>query len=161
MNAQTNAQNEAHDEDNMDNMLDETLDDLADMPSTAPFPAGAHLVSLKMKRIPKKVGGYVAEMTFKAVVEMSNPNAEEPAVGDKSTMFINTKKKDGTPNEFGQGQLKLFLKPIGTMLGTSSIQECLDATKEGLDVIAVVSVRKGTDQYPNDQQGIVKVELAE
>jgi hypothetical protein len=159
MNAQTNAQNEAHD-DTMD-MLDETLDDLADMPSTKPFPAGAHLVSLKMKRIPKKVGGYVVEMTFKNVVELSNPSSEEPAVGDKSTMFIHTKKKDQTPNEFGQGQLKLFLKPIGAMLGTNSIQECLDATNAGLDIIAVVSVRKGTEQYPDDQQGIVKVELAE
>lgn len=158
MNTQNNTnQNQTNDE-TLD-MLDETLDDLADMPSTQPFAAGAHLVSLKVKRIPKKVGGYIAEMTFKEVVELSNPNGAEPAEGDKSTMFISTKKKDGTVNEFGQGQLKLFLKPIGALLETSSVNEILEATKDGIDVIVVVGVRKGTDQYPNDQQQIIKVEL--
>jgi hypothetical protein len=155
-----NTTNTQHDNDTID-MLDETLDDLADMPSTSPFPAGAHLVSLKAKRNSKKPGSYIAEMTFKAVVELGDPSAAEPVVGDKSTMFISTKKKDGTANDFGQGQLKLFLKPIGAMLGTSSVTECLEATYDGIDMIVVVGVKKGTDQYPDDQQTIIKAELAE
>lgn len=161
MNAQTNAQNEAHDEDNMDNMLDETLDDLADLPATQPFAPGAHLVSAKIKRNAKKPGAYIVEMTHKAVIELGNPNDTEPKEGDKSTLFITTKKKDGTVNEIGQGQIKLFLKPVGAMLGTSSINECLEATKDGIDMIVVVGIRKGNDQYPDDQQSVSKVELAE
>ncbi len=160
MNTQTNAQNEAHDDETMD-MLDETLDDLADMPETKPFAAGAHLASVKIKRNTKKAGSYVVEMTHKAVIELSNPADNEPKEGDKSTLFISTKKKDGTVNEFGQGQIKLFLKPVGAMLGTGSINDCLAATKDGLDMIVVCGIRKSKDEQYDDQQSVSKVELAE
>lgn len=145
---------------NDDMLLDETLDDLADMPSTAPFPAGSHLCSMKVKRNTKKPGAYVVELTHKATIEMSNTSAEEPKEGDKSTLFISTKKKDGTVNEFGQGQLKTILKPIGAMLGTASITEILEATKDGIDVIATVTVRKSKDEQYDDQQDIKRLELA-
>lgn len=144
--------------------LDETLDDLADLPQTKPFPAGAHLVNMKVRRNPKKPGSYVVEMSHKAVVELVNPNTPEeelPKEGDKSTVFISTKKKDGSVNEFGQGQLKLVLKPLGEMLGTSSISEILEATKNGIDVIAVVGIRKSKDDQYDDQQDIKKIELTE
>lgn len=160
MNAQTNAQNESNQDETMD-MLDETLDDLADMPETKPFTAGAHLASVKIKRNTKKAGAYVVEMTHKAVVELSNPNDAEPKEGDKSTIFIATKKKDGTTNEFGQGQLKLFLKPVGAMLGTNSINDCLAATKDGIDMIVVCGIRKSNNEQYDDQQSVNKVELAE
>lgn len=160
MNAQTQAQNEAHEDETMD-MLDETLDDLADLPETKPFPAGAHLASVKIKRNTKKAGSYVVEMTHKMVVEMSNPADTEPAEGDQSTIFISTKKKDGTANEIGQGQLKMFFKPIAAMLNTNSINECIAATKDGLDMVVVCGIRKGNEQYPNDQQTVAKVELPE
>jgi hypothetical protein len=142
-------------------MLDETLDDLADMPETKPFPAGAHLASVKIKRNPKKTGAYVVEMVHTATVELSNPSDTEPKEGDKSTMFISTKKKDGTVNEFGQGQLKMFLKPIAAMLGTGSINECLAATKDGISMIVVCGIRKSKDDNYDDQQSVSKVELAE
>lgn len=146
---------------NQDEMLlDETLDDLADLPSSQPFPAGAHLCSMKVKRNTKKAGAYVVELTHKATIELSNPSAEEPKEGDKSTVFISTKKKDGTVNEFGQGQLKTILKPVGAMLGTASISEILAATDKGIDVIAVVGIRKSKDEQYDDQQDIKKIELA-
>ncbi len=153
--------NQSQDQDETMEMLDETLDDLADLPSTAPFPAGAHLASVKIKRNAKKAGSYIVEMTHKAVVELANPNAEEPKEGDKSTLFIHTKKKDGQPNEIGQGQIKIFFKPIAAMLGSNSLNDCLAATKDGLDMIVVCGVKKGNEEYPNDQQTVNKVELAE
>jgi hypothetical protein len=152
--------NQAHDDETMD-MLDETLDDLADMPETKPFPAGAHLADVKIKRNPKKPGAYVVEMIHKATVELGNPSDTEPKEGDKSTLFITTKKKDGTVNEIGQGQIKMFLKPIAAMLGSNSINDCIAATKDGISMIIVCGVRKGNDQYPDDQQSVSKVELAE
>lgn len=160
MNTNTHMNNDNSSDETID-MVDEILDDLADMPANQPFPPGAHLVSLKAKRNPKKAGSYVIEMTHKQTVELGNPGDNEPKEGDKSALFISTKKKDGTVNEFGQGQLKLILKPIGTMLGTSSVNECLEATKDGIDCIVVVGVRKSKEPQYDDQQSIIKLELAE
>lgn len=140
-------------------MLDETLDDLADMPSQKPFPAGAHFVSVVISRMDKKPGSYVVNMTYKEPIEMGSPNAEVPAAGDKSAVFIHTKKKDGSKNEFGQGQLKMVLNPIGDALQTKSISEILEATKNGMDAIVVVKVRKSKDDNYDDAQDIVKLEL--
>lgn len=141
-------------------MLDETLDDLADLPSNQPFAPGAYQVKLKVRRNPKKAGSYVVEMIHAATVELASPDSVEPKEGDKSTVFISTKKKDGTVNEFGQGQLKIVLKPIGAMLGTSSINEILEATKDGVDAVVVVGVRKSKDEQYDDQQDIKSVSLA-
>lgn len=146
-----------HDQDDM--LLDETLDDLADLPKQSPFPAGAHLVSVRVSRNEKKAGSYVVNMTYKEPIELSNPSAEVPAEGDKSSVFIHTKKKDGSKNELGQGQLKVVLQPIGAVLGTNSISEILEATKNGVDAIVVVKVRKSKDENYDDAQDIVKLEL--
>lgn len=141
-------------------MLDETLDDLADLPSNQPFPAGAHQVKLAVRRNTKKAGGYIVELIHQATIELSSPDATEPKPGDKSTVFIRTKKKDGTVNEFGQGQLKNVLKPIGAALNTASISEILEAVKDGIEAVVVVSVRKSKDENYEDQQDIKSVQLA-
>lgn len=144
------------------NLLDETLDDLADLPKQTPYPAGAYLVSMKINRADKKPGTYIINMTHKQTIELSNPNTpddEIPVEGDQSAVFIHTRKKDGSANEFGQGQIKEVLRPIAKALETSVISEVLEATKDGLDVIVVVNIRKDkTGQY-DDSQNIVKVEL--
>lgn len=144
------------------NLLDETLDDLADLPKQTPYPAGAYLVSLKITRSDKKPSTYIINMTHKDTIELANPNTPEdeiPAEGDQSAVFIHTRKKDGTANEIGQGQLKTVLRPIAEALETNNIGEVMEATKKGLDVIVVVKVRKDkTGQY-DDSQDIVKVEL--
>lgn len=139
-------------------LLDETIDDLADLPEQKPFPNGAHLVSIKISRIDKKPGAYSVNMTYKQPIELANPAQDPPAEGDKSAVFIHTKKKDGTKNELGQGQLKIILAPIGAMLGSNVIQEIIDATKHGLDVMVVTKIRKGNDQY-DDSQEIKNLEL--
>lgn len=148
-----------HDEDQTLDMLDETLDDLADLPESKPFPAGAHACKMKVRRNTKKAGQYIVELIHQATVELASATDTEPKEGDKSTVFIATKKKDGTVNEIGQGQLKIILKPIGAMLNTSSVNEILEATKDGVDVIAVVSIRKSKDEQYEDSQQIKSIEL--
>ena len=151
-----------HDQDQDLNLLDETLDDLADLPKQTPYPAGAYLVSMRITRAEKKPSTYIINMTHKETIELANPNTVEeeiPSEGDQSVVFIHTRKKDGTANEIGQGQLKTVLRPIAEAMETNSIGEVLEATKKGLDVIVVVKVRKDkTGQY-EDSQDIVKVEL--
>ena len=141
--------------------LDETLDDLADMPSNAPWPAGAHQAKVVVKRNSKKPGQFIVEMSHQTVIELTNPNQDPeslPKEGDKSTLFIATKTKDGKPNEFGQGQLKMVLAPIGAALGTNSISEILEATKNGVDAIVVVGIKPAKDEYP-EGQSLKKLEL--
>ena len=139
--------------------LDETLDDLADLPSSKPWPAGAYEATVKISRMPKKAGSYAINLTCVQPIELADPAAEPPAEGDQSAVFIHTMKKDGNKNEFGQGQLKIVLKPIGAMLGTSSINEILEATKDGVDAVVVVGVRKSKDEQYDDQQDIKSVNL--
>lgn len=140
-------------------MLDETLDDLADLPETKPFPAGVHVVNLKIRKNPKKPGQYVTELIHQEVMELANPDDAHPKPGDKSTLFISTKKKDGSANEYGQGQLKMILKPLATMLGTNVISEILEQAKDGVQAVVVVSVRKDKDGQYDDQQDIKKVDI--
>lgn len=147
---------------NQTELLDETLDDLADAPRQAPYPAGAYLVSLRVNRNENKAGCYIINMTCKEVIELANPNTDEadiPVQGDQSAVFIYTRKKDGTANEIGQGQLKLILQPIAAMLGTNSISEILKGTHNGVDCIVVVKVKEDkTGQY-QDSQIISKLDL--
>lgn len=140
-------------------LLDETLDDLADAPSQALWPAGAYAASIRITRSEKKVGSYVVGLECQQPIELSNPNDTEPAPGDRTVAFIHTRKKDGSANEIGQGQLKNVLKPIAAAMETNSISEVLEATKDGLDVIVVVKVRKSKDPAYDDSQEIVKLEM--
>lgn len=156
----TNEHNQA---DETLDLLDETLDDLADLPQNKPFPAGGHLVSLKIRRNEKKAGQYIVEMTHHEVMELANPNiAEEdlPKPGDKSTVFISTKKKDGSKNEIGQGQLKIVMAPIGKMLETNIIGEIIEGSKDGVLAAVVVKIRADKTGDYDDQQQIVSVQLA-
>lgn len=159
----TNAQHDANNEETLD-QLDETLDDLADLPDTKPWPAGAYNFSMVVKRQKDKKGAYIVEMTHKETLEVVNANTPEdqlPKVGDKSTVFITTKKKDGTTNEFGQGQLKLVLKPLAELYGTQSIGEIIEQCKGGADMAGVLTVQKSKDEaYPDDKQGIKAIQCA-
>lgn len=150
-------------EETLDDLLDETLDDLADLPETKPFPAGAHRTKVTVRRNTKKAGAYIVEMIHIETLELSNPNlpeAEHPKAGDKSTVFIATKKKDGTANEFGQGQLKLVLKPLAALVGSNNIAAILEGTKDGVECVVVVGIRKSKDENYDDQQDIKAIEVA-
>lgn len=149
-------------EETLDDLLDETLDDLADLPETKPFPGGAHRAKVTVRKNSKKVGSYVVEMVHEEILELANPNTPEedlPKQGDKSTVFISTVKKDGTKNEYGQGQLKLVLKPFAALANSNNIAEILETVKDGVDCAVIVSVRKSKDEQYDDQQDIKKIEV--
>jgi hypothetical protein len=120
------------------------VDDLADLPETKPFPNGAHVAKMFISKVvkPGKHPSYVAKFVYQSSLELSNPTDVPPNPGDEATVFLHTKKKDGTPNEIGQGQLKMLLNPIAEKLNTRSVNEIILATKDGIDVAIVTSVRK-------------------
>lgn len=132
----------------VDSLLDETLDDLADLPSSKPFPAGAHQALMFItKPDPKKPSMYCVKFKHEAVLEMASATAEAPKPGDEAVMFIHTKKKDGAVNEFGQGQLKMILSPLAERLGTTSIAALVEATKPGIQVGIVCAIKAAKDEY--------------
>lgn len=140
-------------------LLDETLDDLADLPQTKPFPAGAHAVDLSVKRQQGKQNSYIVEMVYVEPIEVTATDVEIPSPGDKSAVFITTKKKDGSPNEFGQGQLKLVMSPLAALYDTKSIQQIIEQSKTPARCAVVVGIRSDkTGQY-DDQQNIKAVQV--
>lgn len=134
-----------------DVILDETLDDLADLPEFKPYPNGAHVAELVLDIVPAKPGkpqAYKAAFKYVQAAELENPTDVAPNPGDQFTIFLHTKKKDGTPNEIGQGQLKILAGPIGEKLGLRSVKEICEATKSGIQVMIVTKTRK-QDGYPD------------
>lgn len=146
---------------------DELLDDLADLPSIAPYPPGAHQAKMTITKKPGKPAkdgkaatapSYQAMFEYIAPMELVDPSKTPPNAGDKSFVNIFTKKKDGTPNEFGQGQLKLLVAPIAEKIGTSSVNEVIEASKNGIEVAIVTGIKKGQDGY-QDQMTVTKLML--
>lgn len=137
------------------NDLDETLDDLADLPQNAPFPPGVHHANMYIFKSKTKVGAYSVKFKYVATLEFANPADAEaredgyvpPKEDDEAVIFINTRKKDGTKNEFGQGQLKQIAGPIGAILGSSSVNEIVEATKNGIGVAIVTGIKPAKDGY--------------
>lgn len=128
--------------DDIESLLDAKLDDLADMPEFKPFPIGAHKVTiqwdyseLKEKKVIKLSATYVEP------VEFDDPNAIPPKAGDKCTVTFFLRKKDGTVNEFGEGQWKVMLEGLTErfpgsareIMDSSNGAECLLITKVQVD----------------------------
>lgn len=152
----------------LDSLLDETIDDLADLPETKPFPDGAHLVNLKIKRVQDEKknpvpGKFIVEMKYIQEVELSDVDTPEDARSKEDDQFaawIHTLKKDGTKNEFGQGQLKIIVKPLADALGLSKVGEVIAATEEGIQCIVVTKIRKAKkDSGYEDSMDIKQVQV--
>jgi|SRR6188768_149034 len=147
-------------------LLDETLDDLADLPAVAPYPAGTHLAKMIITKKPGKTEKgvtappfYMVLFEYVNVMELADSSKIPPNAGDKAFVNCYTKKADGTPNEFGQGQLKLLLAPLQEKLNTASVLALCEATKNGVEVIITSGINKGKNGY-NDQMTVVKCTLA-
>lgn len=143
----------------LDNILDETLDDLADLPSNSPFVPGFHKASMVLdapKPKPGKKQIVVATFTYKEAVELTDPSAEPNKAGDTAKYFINLYKKDGSANDFGQGQLKQLLAPLAAAGITGNSRELIAASSIGVDVVMATGIRnyEGTDSMT-----ISKIEL--
>lgn len=143
----------------MDDLLDETLDDLADLPTSAPFPSGAHLAVMTLERQKDKPTTVIAKFKYVSNMELVNPEATPPKAGDEAAIFIHTKKKDGAKNEFGQGQLKQLVMPISERTGVKSINELIELTKAGVEVAIVTGIKKAKEEGYQDAMTIVKIML--
>lgn len=119
----------------LDNLLDATLDDLEDLPSFAPFPAGAHKVSASFEA--KEIANKPAiELTLTLIetIELADPASAAPKVGDTcNTMFL-------LDNEYGRGNLKKCAASFKEALGLSSLRDVVDQVKE-VECVAVTSIR--------------------
>ena len=143
--------------DNIDNILDATLDDLADAPSTEIFPEGAHKVSFDSKIDDKKLQVQIT-FTYIEPLEIADPTAVPPAAGDKNFLFISLRKKDGTANEIGQGELKNVVKALSERFPGNSTREILESAKAA-EVAVVTKIKKGNEQYPDDKLKLVSLEV--
>ena len=138
------------------NLLDETLDDLADLPESKPYPAGAHIATMFVSR-GKNPGAYVVKFKHVSTLELANPSDSSPKPNDEAVVFLSTKKKDGTANSIGQGQLKQILLPLSGLFNTASVGEILEQGKAGVEVMIVTDVRKQAE-YP-DSMTVKKISL--
>lgn len=138
-------------------MFDVTLDDLADMPSIQLFPNGAHKckIGFKVDRVKQSVQ---VQLTYIEPLELSAPDAIPPSKGDKNSVFINLRKKDGAANEYAQGTLKVILAALKP-LGGDTTGEILE-NGEGAEVAVVTKARLGKGEYEGrDNLDIVNISL--
>ena len=117
-------------------LLDFNIDDLADLPAFKVLQPGAHKVVLNWEE--KKIGDHPAlELKVKLVETLeladSNGTPDEPGT-ESSVAFM-------LDNEFGQGNLKEVLKPIGAHLGIGKLAEIIEASN-GMEVTVVTKQRK-------------------
>lgn len=144
-------------------LLDATLDDLSDLPSNQPFPAGAHAAKLFLT-IPKAKPGEVAKhlviakFKYQSTLEATDATAVLPNENDEATVFMNLKLKDGTPNQYSEGTLKMILVALrdGGMQGATN-RALIEEASKGVDVVVVTSISMYKDQA---QMNIVKIMMA-
>jgi len=137
----------------LDSLLDSTLDDLADLPEFKPFPDGAHRCSIEFKQgdDPKKPSMQV-KFTALETLELTN-NTDEPLVpGTTTSVFFYFQKKDGTPNEYAQGEFKIILAGIKSVTGGNSNREVIELSK-GAEYAVLFKVKKGKDANGNATVG--------
>lgn len=136
----------------LDNLLDATLDDIADLPSFAPFSAGAHRVSASFGT--KEIGGKTAiTLDFKMIetLELANPQDPMPKAGDESnTMFI-------ISNEYGLGNFKKCAAPFAAAMGFKNNREIVEGVKD-VECILVSTIR--VDKNDPDKQYLSVKELS-
>lgn len=138
----------------IDSLLDSTLDDLEDLPEFKPFPPGAHrvLASLEIKEVNSK---QAVELELKGLetLELAEPTKDTPIKeGDTASVLFML------DNEFGRGNMKKLLAPIGVALGTGNIREVIEQTK-GLEVVVVTSYRKNKDDPTSPYMNVKELQV--
>lgn len=124
----------------VDSLLDSTLDDLADLPEFKVFPNGAHRVTVNFEI--KEVNGKSAvELKMRALetMELQDPTATPLAAGDEGSVLYMLN------NEFGQGGLKVILKPLAQGFGTSGIRDTMEAAADA-ECVVVTKQRQNKDK---------------
>lgn len=138
---------------NVDDLLDATLDDLEDLPEFKPFPPGVHSViaSLELKEVSDK---QAVELSFKGkeTLELVDSNHEPIKEGDEASVLFML------DNEFGRGNMKKLLAPIGQALGTGNIREIIEQTTE-MDVVIVTSYRRNKEDPTSPYMNVKELQV--
>lgn len=125
---------------NIDDLLDATLDDLEDLPEFKPFPPGVHaaLATLSIKEVNDK---QAVELALKGqeTLELSEPSKDTPIQAGHETSVLFKLN-----NEFGRGNMKKLLKPIGEALGLTVTREIIEQCKD-MPVVVLTSYRKNKE----------------
>ena len=134
-------------------ILDATLDDIADLPAFEIFHPGAHRATVHFSE--KKIGEHPAvEMKLKLVetMELTDPTQtpQEPGTGASLAYMLD--------NEFGLGNLKAALKPLGAATGQVQLREIMEAA-EGLECMVVISHRKDKNDPDKVYMQLKKIEV--
>ena len=136
----------------LDSLLDASLDELADLPEFKVFPAGAYRCSFMWEK--KDINDKAAvEFKFKLleVLELGDATAEAPAAeSETSVAFM-------LGNEYGIGNLKRVLLPLGETMGTGNLRQIMENLK-GAEVVAVMKTRQNKEKTQT-YQDIVSINL--
>ena len=120
----------------LNSLLDSSLYDLADLPAFKVIKPGAHKVIIDWEE--KKINDHPAlEMKLKLVetLELADPSSAPDEPGTESSVVFML------DNEFGQGNLKTVLKPIGAHLGIDKLVDIVTWSK-GMEVTVITKQRK-------------------
>lgn len=119
----------------LDNLLDAKLDDLEDLPSFAPYPAGAHkvLASFGTKTINDTLR-VMLDFKYIECLEMADSQAAIPKEGDvANTMFT-------LGNEFGEGNLKRCSAPFAEALQLETIRDVIEQVQD-VECVIITGLR--------------------
>ena len=128
----------------MESLLDNTVDMLADTPEFKPFVAGAHRLTLSLAKSDK-----ISEKTRRPepviIGKLKLISTEEQADPTEVPMEPGTETqiRFQMDNEFGQGDFKKLAGIISAHFKCQSLNEVLDISKNGIEVLAVTSNRNG------------------
>lgn len=134
--------------------LDNTVEDLADLPEFKPFPKGSYKFlfdwePFKSDDKENKSSGIKLKLSFQEVLELADPEATPPAEGRKLTLSLFARKRDGSKNEFGEGQIKMVASALKETFGGALVRETLDAAAG-----ATVAVTLKTRANPKDPEAV-------
>lgn len=116
-------------------LLDSNLDDLADLPEFATYHPGAHKVTIAWT--PKKIGEHPAleaKFTLIETLELADTTLVPQAPGTESSVAFML------DNEFGQGNLKKVLTPLGQALGVGQVNQIIEKS-QGMEITIVTKLR--------------------
>lgn len=141
-------------------ILDQDLSELADSPSQEAWPSGTYVAGFSVNIIKKDPARptVICNFKFLETQELANPaDADEDhmpkQVGkDQTAIVCALMKKDGTPNDMGQGALKDIMKVFvaaGYPSTTTAWAEQVSADKPTVAVTFKRTVEKSTGDGRN------------
>ena len=134
--------------------LDCVLDDLEDLPEYKNFPVGAHRALASFEVDEKE--NHIIYLRLKGIesMELSFPDTDTPiSEGQEcSTRFDSS-------NKFGAGNFKKLAKIFGEALGTGSIRDIIEQTKD-TEVVVITGLTQAK-KVPEGQEPKVYLDIKE